>query len=96
LNDDGLEQAQGFPAIEVQYGGEASTVHAMGRPPQPPFGVQRESLLRHLLLQARPGANGWMPNIRVTETSSVSDFLFKGDYNDLTASNKLFGVWTDR
>jgi hypothetical protein len=38
------------------------------------------------------------PNKRVTSRSSISDFIFVGDYNDLTATGgqRLFGIWTDR
>jgi hypothetical protein len=32
----------------------------------------------------------------VSDVSSINDFLFVGDYIDLTANDKLFGVWTDR
>jgi hypothetical protein len=37
-------------------------------------------------------------NERVTSRSSISDYIFIGDYNDLTASGdqRMFGIWTDR
>lgn len=36
-------------------------------------------------------------NERVTTESSLVDFIFLGDYNDLTISDSLvFGIWTDR
>jgi len=44
---------------------------------------------------------GWEANSRVTDASSISEFSFIGDYNDLTArpasgSSLIFGIWTDR
>ncbi|MBC8647448.1 MAG: hypothetical protein H7X85_09815, partial [Thermoanaerobaculia bacterium] len=38
----------------------------------------------------------WFENFRVSDVSSINDFVFIGDYNDLTISNKVFAVWTDR
>jgi hypothetical protein len=43
-----------------------------------------------------PGASGWRPNSRVTEASSINDFIFIGDYNDLAISNEVFAIFTDR
>jgi hypothetical protein len=44
-----------------------------------------------------PGQPQFSTNFRVSDASSISDFLFLGDYNDLVATNGLvFGVWTDR
>jgi hypothetical protein len=43
-----------------------------------------------------PGG-GWFRNLLVTETSSIQDFDFGGDYTDITtAATIVFGVWTDR
>jgi hypothetical protein len=40
----------------------------------------------------------WERNVRVTDKSSISDFIFNGDYFDLTVSDEggAFGIWTDR
>jgi hypothetical protein len=45
-----------------------------------------------------PGrGTGWFTNFRVSESSSIQDFDFGGDYTDITANaTMLFGVWTDR
>ena len=33
----------------------------------------------------------------MSDSSSISDFIFLGDYNDLTSVHSfLFGIWTDR
>jgi hypothetical protein len=39
-----------------------------------------------------PGESGWRPNSRVTEESSINDFVFIGDYNDIAISNKIFAI----
>jgi hypothetical protein len=40
---------------------------------------------------------GFFNNFRVSEVSSIQDFVFTGDYTDLAANNRLvFGIWTDR
>jgi hypothetical protein len=41
---------------------------------------------------------GWSANERLTERRSISDFVFLGDYNDITTSGDelVFGIWTDR
>ncbi len=39
----------------------------------------------------------WRPNVRVSDQSSRTDFIFLGDYIDLTPSSAgLFTIWTDR
>lgn len=43
----------------------------------------------------------WSPNTKVTDATSTSDFVFVGDYYDITVAQdffrtKFFGVWTDR
>jgi hypothetical protein len=45
----------------------------------------------------RPG-RGWSRNTRVTDKRSISDFIFNGDYFDITTSGDrlVFGIWTDR
>ncbi len=44
-----------------------------------------------------PGQALFFSNFRVSEASSIQDFSFTGDYNDLAANNTLlFAIWTDR
>lgn len=101
VNDDGLGRAQGYVALETMHGGEAS-LHAIWEDhrlsPTVPTVFPNSSNLRYDMFYSRkvPGAAGWFENFRVSDTSSLSDFIFIGDYNDLTASNKLFSIWTDR
>jgi hypothetical protein len=102
VNDDRLIRAQGYAALEVQHGGQASTLHAMWEDhrlsPTVPIAFPDSSNLYYDQFYSRnvPGAPGWKKNLRVSDISSINDFIFIGDYVDLTASNKLFGIWTDR
>jgi hypothetical protein len=110
INDDGLERAQGYPAIEIEHEGGATTVHAIWEDHRTSPNAEIDFFFRdssnrlYDMFYARltPGASGWTRNIRISETSSVSDSgffgqpFFIGDYNDLTVSNKLYAVWTDR
>ncbi len=42
-------------------------------------------------------ATGWFRNFRVSDTSSIADFIFLGDYNDLAWNDTvIFAIWTDR
>ncbi len=45
-----------------------------------------------------PGkGTGWFDNFRVTEASSLQDWIFTGDYNDLTANQTtVFSIFADR
>jgi len=104
VNDDGLERAQGYAALETQYGGQASILHAIWEDhrlsPEVPTDFPNSSNLFYDMFYSRkvPGQGvGWMENFRVSDTSSINDFIFIGDYNDLTTNDTLlFGVWTDR
>ena len=45
-----------------------------------------------------PGeGTGWSENLRFSDTLSIQDFVFAGDYIDLAANDRLvYGIWTDR
>jgi hypothetical protein len=44
-----------------------------------------------------PGQSGFFNNFRVSDTSSIVQFDFIGDYIGLAANDtNLFAVWTDR
>ena len=44
-----------------------------------------------------PGQSTFFKNFRVSEVSSIQDFVFTGDYHDLASnSTLLYGIWTDR
>jgi hypothetical protein len=71
--------------------------HASPDPSQP--GVCNSPNLFYDIFYARttPGRGaGWFTNFRVSETPSIQDFSFGGDYIDLTANQTLlFSIWTD-
>jgi hypothetical protein len=40
---------------------------------------------------------GFFTNLRVSEASSIQDFVFGGDYAEIAANNRsVFAIWTDR
>jgi hypothetical protein len=101
VNDDGLGRAQGYAALETQHGGNSSTLHAIWEdhrlsPDVPAVFPNSPNLYYDIFYSRKPPGGGWFNNFRVTETSSINDFIFIGDYNDLSAVNKVFAIFTDR
>jgi hypothetical protein len=107
VNDDGMERTQGYAALETQHGGQATIVHVIWEDTR--LTEQEEivgfpdNLSPNLywdIFYARmtPGrGTGWFDNFRVTEASSLQDWIFTGDYNDLTANQRtLFSIFVDR
>ena len=108
VNDNG-QGAQGMAALDTQTQGtgQSATLHAQwldtrlsageGGPPQCAGDPGAQNLHYDMFYSQKPYGQGWKPNVRMSDTSSVSDFMFLGDYTDLSVSNgSLFGVWTDR
>ncbi|HJZ57453.1 MAG TPA: sialidase family protein [Gemmataceae bacterium] len=93
INDDASGTAQGYPALEIQNG---DTLHVIWEDHR----LSSTDNLSYDIFYSRkvPGQGvGWAQNFRVSDASSISDFIFTGDYIDLTSnSSLLFGVWTDR
>jgi hypothetical protein len=107
VNDDGPGRANGYAALDTQTQGtgQSAVLQAMwedhrlspkaGAVPQ--CAGDTQNLSYDQFYSRKPTGEGWKPNLRVTEESSLSDFIFIGDYVDLTADNgSLFGIWTDR
>ena len=108
VNDDHTASAQGFVALDLKSegAGPSGKPHAIWedhRLPlegpggsECPFATDVENLEYDIFYSTLQGKH-WGPNIRVSDQSSRSDFVFNGDYIDLTTSNgSLFGIWTDR
>jgi hypothetical protein len=107
VNDDGLERAQGYAALSIQGGGELHVIWEDHRlSPSLPTSTFEDcfvngicnspNLFYDIFSSVRKGS-GWSRNFRVSDASSINDFLFIGDYNDLAANDTtLFGIWTDR
>lgn len=104
INDDGLVRAQGYPALKTQHGGKSSTLHVIWEDhrtsPSLPIAFPNSPNLYFDMFYSRnvPGKGvGWFSNFRISEQSSINDYSFIGDYNDLAANKTtLFGIWTDR
>jgi len=104
INDDGLVRAQGYPALETQHGGKSTTLHVIWDDhrlsPNLPIVFPNSPNLFYDIFYSRKVLGkgvGWFSNFRVSDASSINDFIFIGDYNDLAANQTtLFGVWTDR
>ena len=108
VNDDHTVSAQGYAAIEekAEGSGQSARPHAAWmdhRLPleaasgsECPFGEDVENLEYDIFYSTRQGSR-WSDNVRVSGRASRSDFIFLGDYIDLTATNgSQFAVWTDR
>ena len=108
VNDDGTVSAQGYVAIDIKSEGtgQSAKPHATWedhRLPleaavgaECPFFPDVENLEYDIFYSTRRGST-WSPNVRVSDRSSRSDFIFNGDYIDLTTTTGgLFTIWTDR
>jgi hypothetical protein len=91
ISDDGSGKAQGYVTLEVGNGGQ---LHAMWEDHR----LSSESNLFYDCFYSRkPRGTGFFSNFRVSDASSMSDFIYIGDYMDITSNNTtLFGIWTDR
>jgi len=112
VNDDGLHSAQGFAGMNLRaktvWAIWEDTRLAAEVPPSPIPGcffvplaqaVCDSSNVWYDIFGSRkvPGALEFARNFRVTEESSVQDFVFTGDYTDLaTSATLVFGIFTDR
>jgi hypothetical protein len=103
VNDDGLVRAQGYAAIETQ-GERRININAIWEdhrlsPEVPTLFPNSSNLYYDIFYSSMElgDSSGWSGNIRASDASSISDFSFIGDYNDLAANNRrIFGIWTDR
>ena len=96
INDDGTGSAQGYAALKPQHRGRSTTLHAIWEDHR----LTPVDNLYYDIFYSRkvPGHGvGWFNNLRVSEASSISDYIFIGDYNDCAANQTVvFGIWTDR
>jgi hypothetical protein len=104
VNDDGTASAQGYVAMDImtEQTGQSSKPHLIWMDDRLPVAAAPqcagdvENLFYDIFYSTRQDG-GWSPNNRVTDASSLSDFIFVGDYNDLSTDNgSLYSVWTDR
>lgn len=91
VNDDGMVRAQGYAALETQSDRRVNVIwedHRLS---------SSDNLYYDIFYASMEPGNPWSSNIRASDASSISDLIFVGDYNDLTATRqRIFGIWTDR
>ena len=91
VSDDSSGKAQGFPALVIGNGGQLIAMwedHRLS---------SDNNLFYDCFSSQKTRGSDWFSNIRVSDDSSISDFIFIGDYLDLTLTNtNVFGIWTDR
>lgn len=103
VNDDGMVRAQGWATLETQTNNGATRVYLIWEDhrlsPQAPAVFPNSSNFYYDIFSSkkRPNGSGWFANRRVSDASSIVDFVFIGDYFDLVANSTLiYGIWTDR
>ncbi len=102
LNDDGLLRAQGYAALETR--GDKTEVHVIWEdhrfsPEVPAIFPDSPNLFYDMVYASvKKDDDSKSANHRVTSASSINDFIFIGDYNDLTTNDKklIVGAFTDR
>ena len=103
VNDDGMERAQGWATLETWTKNKLTTVYLIWEDhrlsPDVPTEFPNSPNLYYDIFMAKKGfgSTGWYKNTRVSDATSIVDFVFVGDYFDLAANDQLvFGIWTDR
>ena len=103
VNDDGMVRAQGWATLETQTKNKLTTVYLIWEDhrlsPELPISFPESPNLYYDIFAAKKGFgnSGWFPNTRVSDATSIVDFVFIGDYFDLAVNDKFFfGIWTDR
>jgi hypothetical protein len=95
-----LERAQGYPAIAARDNGTVWLSWEDHRlSPTVPTAFPNSSNLYYDNFVARkvPGQESFFTNLRASDTSSISQFIFIGDYTGIaTNSTTEYAVWTDR
>jgi len=81
LNDDGLIRAQGYAAIDAGGDEDDGGVHVLWEDHRL-SGV--DNLYFDMFYTTKDDDGGWSANSRITSDFSISDFVFIGDYNDIT------------
>jgi hypothetical protein len=95
--------AQGWPALEATTvrGRPVLYVHWEDHRTSP----VADNPIYDVFWSKKVGSGGWQSNGRLTDVSSLSDFIFLGDYFDITVSRGgdgdhndpfVYGIWTDR
>lgn len=96
VNDDGTPgKSQGWATLEATTRGRTTVLHAIWEDHR--TSVEEDNFYYDVFWTRRSGSGAWAANKKLTDARSTSDFLFLGDYYDITVSDGLvYGVWTDR
>jgi hypothetical protein len=91
VSDDSSGKAQGYAALEVGNGGQ---LHAMWEDHRL---SNQDNLFYDCYYSRKTPGSDWFSSFRANEASSMSDFVYIGDYFGITENDTmLFGIWTDR
>jgi hypothetical protein len=91
VSDDSSGKAQGYAVLEVGNGGQ---LYAMWEDHR--LSSQDNLFYDCYYSRKTPGSN-WASSFRANEVSSMSDFIYIGDYFGITTNNTtLFSIWADR
>lgn len=99
MNDDGSGKAQGWAALEATSGSGAILYAIWEDHRDSPT----DNIKYDVFWSEKAGAV-WATNNKLTDVMSTSDFIFLGDYYDITVADRdndgygpfVYGVWTDR
>jgi hypothetical protein len=100
VNDDNSGKAQGWATLEAGVENGKTVLYALWEDHRR---SSRDNLEYDVFSAKRTGTGAWSANRRITDQKSRSDFIFLGDYFDITIvggggddPSFVYGVWTDR
>jgi hypothetical protein len=100
VNDDASGKAHGWATLAATSNRNGSLVYVL-------WEDHRNSVIDNqnydVFWAKKVGLRSWSSNEKLTDASSISDFIFLGDYFDITVARGkdenapfVYGVWTDR
>jgi hypothetical protein len=105
VSDDVTGKAQGWVAMEADSDGSKTSLWAIWEDHRT---SSTDNFFYDVFHTKKEGTGAWAPNGKVTDAISTSDFIFLGDYYDITVAGGdddddddgggrlVYGVWTDR
>lgn len=78
ISDDTTGRAQGYPALRVGNGDQVHASWEDHRLSPSSSNLYYDNFYSRMV----PGASAWTTNFRVSDTSSINDFIFIGDYTE--------------
>jgi hypothetical protein len=100
VNDDGLQRAHGFPAIAAAKDGTVWLSwedHRLRPAVATAFPNSSNLYYDNFVARKAPGQASFFTNLRASDTSSISQRDFIGDYTGIAVNpGTTYAVWTDR